>query len=151
PLLARGARDANHLRRLRRWRRGAGGARRGDRGWALRHRAAASRRTDAVAASAERWHEVRAAGRCPRDPLSVRAQRTPPPPEAALLRACFAAASRVPCGIPEHIAASVLNQIERLPPGDGLCPDLHPANGIMTADDPRLIDWTASVRASGAL
>jgi len=67
------------------------------------------------------------------------------------LRACFAAASRVPCGIPEHIAASVLNQIERLPPGDGLCPDLHPANGIMTADDPRLIDWTASVRASGAL
>src|SRR5450631_1174612 len=29
--------------------------------------------------------------------------------------------------------------------GGGLCADLHPGNVIMTADGPRLIDWTGAV------
>jgi Ser/Thr protein kinase RdoA (MazF antagonist) len=37
-------------------------------------------------------------------------------------------------------------------PGDGLCHgDIHPDNVIMTADGPRLIDWTFSIRAPAAL
>ena len=54
--------------------------------------------------------------------------------------------------IPKHIATGILTLIERLPPGDGLChADLHPGNVIMTADGPRLIDWTGAVRAGAAL
>jgi Ser/Thr protein kinase RdoA (MazF antagonist) len=50
--------------------------------------------------------------------------------------------------VPEHIATGILALIERLRPGDGLCHgDLHPDNVIMTADGPRIIDWTTAVRA----
>ena len=36
-------------------------------------------------------------------------------------------------------------------PEDGLChADLHPGNVIMTADGPRLVDWTGAVRAPAA-
>ena len=37
-------------------------------------------------------------------------------------------------------------------PADGLCHgDLYPGNVIMTADGPRLVDWTFSIRAPAAL
>jgi hypothetical protein len=84
--------------------------------------------------------------------LHMSVHQTPPPPNVPSLRGCFAAVSRVPGGIPEHIASGVLTLIERLPPRDGLChADLHPGNVIMTASGPRIIDWVASVRAGGAL
>jgi len=54
--------------------------------------------------------------------------------------------------VPEHIATGILALIERLRPGDGLCLcDLHPGNVIMTADGPRLVDWSGAVRAPAAL
>ena len=54
--------------------------------------------------------------------------------------------------LPEHIATGILTLIERLPPGDGLCHgDLHPGNVIMTADGPRIIDWTCAIRAPAVL
>ncbi|MBY0322021.1 MAG: aminoglycoside phosphotransferase family protein [Reyranella sp.] len=55
-------------------------------------------------------------------------------------------------GLPPHIAAGILALIERLSPGDGLCHcDLHPGNVIMTAEGPRLVDWSGAVRAPAAL
>jgi len=84
--------------------------------------------------------------------LYISVHKTPPPSDALSLRNWFAYASRVPGGIPEHLATGVLTLIERLPPGDGLChADLHASNVIMTADGPRIIDWAASVRAGAAL
>ena len=74
PAAAQPARGANDPRRLRRRRPGAGGVRRGDPGGALRHRAAAPRRTDPAAALADRRHDVRAGGRDPRDPRHIRSQ-----------------------------------------------------------------------------
>jgi len=53
--------------------------------------------------------------------------------------------------LPDHIATGVVALIERLQPGDGLCHgDLHPGNVIMTAEGPRLVDWTGSVRGPAA-
>jgi hypothetical protein len=53
--------------------------------------------------------------------------------------------------LPRHIVTGILALIERLSPGEGLChSDLHPGNVIMTADGPRLIDWTGAVRAPPA-
>ena len=55
--------------------------------------------------------------------------------------------------VPKHIASGILALIDCLQqPGDGLCHgDIHPGNVIMTADGPRLIDWTFSIRAPAAL
>ena len=54
-------------------------------------------------------------------------------------------------GVPEPNATGILALIERLRPGDGLChADLHPGNVIMTAEGPRLVDWTGAVRAPAA-
>lgn len=76
---------------------------------------------------------------------------TPPPPEVLSVRTWFDALSRVPGGIPEHIAPGILALIERLPPGEGLCHgDLHSDNVIMTADGPVIIDWVATIRAPAA-
>jgi aminoglycoside phosphotransferase (APT) family kinase protein len=51
-----------------------------------------------------------------------------------------------------HTAATVLALIDRLRPADELCHgDIHPANVIMTAEGPRLIDWTWSMRGPVAL
>jgi hypothetical protein len=84
--------------------------------------------------------------------LYISVHKTPPPPDVLSLRDWFYYASRVPGGIPEHIATGVLTLIERLPPGGGLChADLHTGNVIMTADGPRIIDWAAAVRAGAAL
>jgi Ser/Thr protein kinase RdoA (MazF antagonist) len=84
--------------------------------------------------------------------LYLSVHKTAAPPEIPTLRDWFAAASRVPDGIPEHIATRVLAHIERLPPADEMChADLHADNVIMTADGPRIIDWVATVRAPAAL
>jgi Ser/Thr protein kinase RdoA (MazF antagonist) len=84
--------------------------------------------------------------------LYLSVHKTPPPPGVLPLRDWFYYASRVPDGIPEHIATGVLGLIERLPPGGGLChADLNPGNVIVTADGPRIIDWAAAVRAPAAL
>lgn len=84
--------------------------------------------------------------------LAISVHRTPPPPELLTLRDYMAANLRAfGDTLPEHIAAGVLVLIDGLSPGDGLChADLHSGNVILTADGPRLIDWTGAVRAPAA-
>jgi Ser/Thr protein kinase RdoA (MazF antagonist) len=83
--------------------------------------------------------------------LYTSVHNTPPPPDVVSLRDWIDAVSRTSRDrLPEHIATGVLTLIDRLPPEDGLChADLHPENVIMTADGPRIIDWTCALRASG--
>ena len=78
--------------------------------------------------------------------------KTPPPPDVLTLRDWMDAWLRATSGrLPQHIATGVLALIERLSPGDELCHgDLHPGNVIMTAEGPRLIDWTSAVRGPAA-
>jgi Ser/Thr protein kinase RdoA (MazF antagonist) len=84
--------------------------------------------------------------------LCLAVHRTPTPPEVISLRDWMdAALSRSGDVVPKHIATGILALIDRLRPGDGLCHcDLHTDNVIMTADGPRLIDWTLAVRAPAA-
>jgi hypothetical protein len=78
---------------------------------------------------------------------------TPPPPDVLPLgdwMDVFMQSSSG--GLPAHIAGEVRPLIERLPPGDGLCHvDPHPGNVIMTAEGPRFVDWTWTMRAPAAL
>lgn len=85
-------------------------------------------------------------------PLYMSVHRTPPPKDVFRLGDWFGALSRGTGGqVPEHIVAGVLTVIERLPPNDVLCHgDLFPGNVIMTADGPRIIDWSSTVRAPAA-
>jgi hypothetical protein len=85
--------------------------------------------------------------------LYLSVHKTPPPPDVLLPRDWMDGALRVSGGIvPKHIATGILALIERLRPGDGLChADLHPDNVIMTADGPRIVDWSGAVRAPAAL
>jgi len=78
--------------------------------------------------------------------LYTSVHKTPPPPDVVSLRDWMDATARISGDIlPEHIASGVLALIDRLPPGDGLChSDLHPGNVIMTADGPRIIDWSCA-------
>lgn len=84
--------------------------------------------------------------------LLLAVHKTPPPPEVISLRDRMdAALSRSGNVVPKHIATGILALIDRLRPGDELCHcDLHTENVIMTADGPRLIDWTLAVRAPAA-
>jgi hypothetical protein len=84
--------------------------------------------------------------------LGLSVHRMPPPPELSSLRGWMDAALRASGGIvPKHIGIGILALIDRLQPGGGLCHgDLHPGNVIMTADGPRLIDWTWSIGAPAA-
>ena len=84
--------------------------------------------------------------------LCLSVHKTPPPPDVLLLRDLIGGSLRRSGGmLPKHIAPGILALIERLRPGDGLChADLHPGNVIMTADGPRIIDWTSAVRAPAA-
>ena len=84
--------------------------------------------------------------------LYISVHKTPPPPDVPFLRDWIDTALRLSGGIiPKHIATGILTLIERLSPGDGLCHvDLHPGNVIMTADGPRIVDWTWTVRAPAA-
>jgi len=86
--------------------------------------------------------------------LGLSVHRMSPPPEAFRLRGWMDTAFRLSDDIvPKQVASGVLALIDRLQqPGDGLCHgDIHPDNVIMTADGPRLIDWTFSIRAPAAL
>jgi len=84
--------------------------------------------------------------------LYISLHNTPPPPEVLSLYNWIDGSLRLAVGIPKHVAAGVLTLIEHLPPGDCLCHvDLHPGNVIMTADGPRILDWTSAVRANAAL
>jgi hypothetical protein len=85
--------------------------------------------------------------------LGLAVHRTPSPPEALPIREYMEASLRLPdVQIPEPIANGVLALIDRLPLDDGLshC-DLHPGNVIMTAEGPRLIDWTGAKRGGAPL
>jgi aminoglycoside phosphotransferase (APT) family kinase protein len=83
--------------------------------------------------------------------LYMSVHKTPPPTEVRLLRDWLEALQISGDMVPAHIATGILALIERLQPGDGLCHgDLHPANVIMTADGPRLVDWYGTVRAPAA-
>lgn len=82
--------------------------------------------------------------------LAFSIHRTAPPDDVPTLGAFMKASLRV-SDIPGHIADGILSLIERLSPGNGLChADLHPGNVIMSADGPKLIDWTGLVRAPAA-
>jgi hypothetical protein len=78
--------------------------------------------------------------------------KTPPPPGVLALRGWTDAWLRSASGqLPAPIAPGILALIERLQPGDELCHgDLHPGNVIMTAEGPRLVDWSGTVRAPAA-
>ncbi|MFM9942632.1 MAG: phosphotransferase [Hyphomicrobiaceae bacterium] len=83
--------------------------------------------------------------------LYMSVHKTPPPPDVLVLRDWLAALQISGGSVPHHITTGILALIERLRPGDGLCHgDLHPGNVIMTANGPRLVDWTGAVRASAA-
>jgi aminoglycoside phosphotransferase (APT) family kinase protein len=85
--------------------------------------------------------------------LALSVHKTPPPPDVFFLRDYMDGSLRLDGGLlPAPIATGILALIERLQPGDGLCHcDLHPGNVIMTAEGPRLIDWSGTVRAPAAL
>jgi len=78
--------------------------------------------------------------------------KTPPPPDVLTLRDWIGAWLRGSSGVlPQHIATGLRALIEHLPPGDELCHgDVHPGNVIMTAEGPRLVDWSGPVRAPAA-
>ena len=85
--------------------------------------------------------------------LGLSVHRMSPPPGAFDPRGWMDTAFRLSGDIvPKHIDAGIRALIDRLQhPGDGLCHgDIHPENVIMTADGPRLIDWTFSIRAPAA-
>ena len=86
--------------------------------------------------------------------LALSLHRMSPPPEALHLHRWMEAAFRRSGDmVPRHIASGILALLDRLQqPGDGLCHgDIHPDNVIMTADGPRLIDWSFAIRAPATL
>jgi len=85
--------------------------------------------------------------------LALSVHKTPSPTGVLSLRDYMEGSLRLSGGtLPDHVATGILPLIERLPPGDGLCHgDLHPSNVIMTAEGPRLVDWTGAVRAPADL
>ena len=85
--------------------------------------------------------------------LAMSLHKTSPPPEVLSTREHMERELRHDDGkVPKHIAADILALIGRLPTGDGLCHcDLSPGNVIMTAEGPKLVDWTFAMRAPAAL
>src|ERR1700685_1139416 len=67
--------------------------------------------------------------------LCLCVHNTPAPPDVLLLRDLMDGSLRRSGGaVPEHIATGILDLIERLRPGDGLCHcGLHPRPGVLTA------------------
>ena len=85
--------------------------------------------------------------------LGLAVHKTPTPPQVLSVRDYMETSLRPAEGqIPEHIADGVLALIDRLPADDRLshC-DLHPNNVIMTAEGPKLIDWTGAKRGGAPL
>lgn len=74
---------------------------------------------------------------------------TPSLPDIPLLRDYTVRALRHASGeLSNHVVAGVLDRIDHLSPGDGLCHgDPNPGNVVLTADGPKLIDWIAALRA----
>lgn len=85
--------------------------------------------------------------------LAISVHKAPLPPEVLSIRDYMDNELRADDGkVPKPIAAGILALIDRLPPGDGLCHcDLSPGNVIMTADGPRLVDWSGARRGPAAL
>ena|SRR5262245_4004458 len=81
--------------------------------------------------------------------LSISVQKTPPPLDVISLRDLIHALVQSPGNLlPKHLATGVLALLKSLPLCHG---DFHPGNVIMTAEGPRLIDWTWTRRAGPAL
>src|SRR5690349_19190226 len=85
--------------------------------------------------------------------LAMSLHKTSAPPEVLSMREHMERELQADDGkIPKHIAADILALIDRLPPGNGLCHcDLSPGNVIMTAEGPKLVDWTFAMRAPAPL
>ena len=85
--------------------------------------------------------------------LAMSLHKTSPPPEVLSVREHMERElQHDDAKIPERLAADILALIDRLPPGDGLCHcDLSPGNVIMTAEGPKLVDWTFAMRAPAAV
>jgi tRNA A-37 threonylcarbamoyl transferase component Bud32 len=85
--------------------------------------------------------------------LAMSIHKTTPPAEVPTLREHMEDALRRDDGkLPKRLATDVLALVGRLPPGDGLCHcDLSPGNVIMTAEGPKLVDWTFAMRAPAAV
>jgi Ser/Thr protein kinase RdoA (MazF antagonist) len=85
--------------------------------------------------------------------LAMSLHNTSAPPEVLSMRQHMERELQYDDGkIPKPIATEILALIDRLPPGDGLCHcDLSPGNVIMTAEGPKLVDWTFAMRAPAAL
>lgn len=85
--------------------------------------------------------------------LGLSVHRTPAPAKVLSMREYMARSLELPeAGIPERIATGVLDLIDRLPADEGVAHcDLHPDNVIMTAEGPRLIDWTGAKRGGALL
>jgi tRNA A-37 threonylcarbamoyl transferase component Bud32 len=78
--------------------------------------------------------------------LAMSLHKTSPPPEVLSMREYMESELRHDDGkVPKHIATDILALI--VPTGDGLCHcDLSPGNVIMTAEGPKLVDWTFAMR-----
>ena len=85
--------------------------------------------------------------------LAISIHKTPPPPEVISIRDYMENELEGDDGkIPKRTATDILALIDRLPPGDGLCHcDLSPGNVIMTAEGPKLVDWSGARRGPAAL
>ncbi|MBR0930632.1 aminoglycoside phosphotransferase family protein [Bradyrhizobium diazoefficiens] len=81
--------------------------------------------------------------------LAISLHKTSPPPEVLSMREYMESELRHDDGkVPKHLATDILALIDRLLPGDRLCHcDLSPGNVIMTAEGPKLVDWTFAMRA----
>lgn len=78
--------------------------------------------------------------------LAVSVHRTPLPPKVISIRDYMESELRGNDGkVPEPVVTEIIALIDRLPPGDGLCHcDLSPGNVIMTAEGPKLVDWSGA-------
>lgn len=85
--------------------------------------------------------------------LFISIHRTAAPPNVVSLRDWMNTAFRNSADVlPETLISGVRTLLDRLPAGNALCHcDLHPGNVIMTADGPRIIDWTIAKRGAGPL
>jgi aminoglycoside phosphotransferase (APT) family kinase protein len=86
--------------------------------------------------------------------LFMSVHNAPPPPDVYFVRDWISGTMRIAGHrLPPAIATGILPLLDRLRPADGrLCHgDLNPANVIMTAEGPRLVDWTWAMRGPAAL
>ena len=85
--------------------------------------------------------------------LAMSLHKTSPPPEVLSMREYMESELRHDDGkVPKHVATDILTLIDRLSTGGGLCHcDLSPGNVIMTAEGPKLVDWTFAMREPAAL